>query len=468
MKSHLRPALTAALFASLAMGCAIPAFAQSAFVAPDNTYSGRVSVSATERGAPVVPGTAVTISGRDFKPGQEVVLKRGETLLNADGPFKADAEGQFSGSYTIPADAIPGLHPVIVTVTNPSFAEVIEVKVSPDIPVSGSDKFEMTSARVGHGLYQVAYSAASKALFVTSAVGRPPVAQSELFKLDPETLEILARTTPADAPKADDGRPGGVFAVYGVGVDDSRGTVWVTNTRQNTVAVYNQADLSLVKQFAPGTATHARDVVIDEKAGKVYVSATTTPNIVVIDAETLAVESMIEVPSSKRRTETSVGSLQLDTTTGKLVTVSLSSDEAAIIDTAKGEVEKVFALPGAAGAIGVGYDGTDNLVFVASQRSDNLLIVDAASGDVLHDVKVGAGPLNLEYEPKSGLVFVATRGSGTVGVIDKEGNLVANLDAGTYPNHLIAAEDGRIFMVNKSAGEDDPEGDRITRITPAH
>ena len=34
-------------------------------------------------------------------------------------------------------------------------------------------------------------------LFVTAAVGRPPVTQSELLKLDPETLEITARVTPA-------------------------------------------------------------------------------------------------------------------------------------------------------------------------------------------------------------------------------------------------------------------------------
>ena len=43
---------------------------------------------------------------------------------------------------------------------------------------------------------------------------------------------------------------------------------------------------------------------------------------------------------------------------------------------------------------------------------------------------------------------------------------VANLDGGTFPNHVHEDGKGHVFAVNKSRGEDDPKGDRITRIAP--
>ena len=49
---------------------------------------------------------------------------------------------------------------------------------------------------------------------------------------------------------------------------------------------------------------------------------------------------------------------------------------------------------------------------------------------------------------------------------DPEGTIVANIDGGTMPNQLRADGKGNVFVVNKSRGEDDPEGDRVWRITP--
>src|SRR3546814_12683168 len=96
-------------------------------------------------------------------------------------------------------------------------------------------------------------------LFVTSAVGRPPVKESALMKVNADTLKIEASVTPAADKTSDKGQ---IMAVYGVAVDDAAGTVWVTNTRANTVAVYKQSDLSLVKQFDHGVAPPAPSVPI--------------------------------------------------------------------------------------------------------------------------------------------------------------------------------------------------------------
>jgi DNA-binding beta-propeller fold protein YncE len=352
----------------------------------------------------------------------------------------------------------------VVRASQPAAATVVALRVSPNLPLSGQQAFQQSSGKLVQGLYQSAYSAGSNALFVTSAVGRPPVTQSQLLKVDPKTLKVVKAITPAQVP---DAKGGSVFAVYGVGVDDANGNVWVSNTRQDTVAVYRQSDLSLVHQFPVGAVPHARDVVVDAKRGKVFASAAGEDHLSVFDARTFKALEPITLASGVDDEKFVPMSLVLDEASGKLFTVSIGTPEAAVIDVASGKVEKVIDLGNSISASGVAFDAKRNRLFVASQGTDNLLIVDVASGKVLHDVPVGAGALNVAFEPVSGLAYVTNRGAGTVTVVDGDGKVVGNLDGGTFPNHVREDGKGNVFAVNKSRGADDPKGDRITRITPA-
>lgn len=460
-RSSVRALLGAsALTLSLLAG---PALADTVFTKPLVGFAGDVSAGGVER-APVVKGGKAVIEGEDLIPGQTVTLLRGTKALNAE-PITVGEDGKFSLPLDIDADAATGLQPIVVVTENPASAEVVELKISPEVPVAGAEKYTIASEKVVRGLYQVRLNGAGDAVFVTSAVGRPPVKESKLVKIDPSTLKILAETSPGAAPARPDGSDGGLFAVYGVDVDDANGNVWVTNTRQNTVAVYKQADLSLVKQFEPGAVPHARDVVVDEANGRAYVAATGAPEIKVFDIKTLEPLDPIVIETKVRGEEFSTMALDIDEAGGKLVTVSIATPEAALVDLKSGEV-KVIALPGVKAASGVAYDPQEGLIFVASQATDNLLIVKAETGEVLHDVAVGAGPLNVAFEPKGRLAYVANRGAGTIAVVDTQGQIVANLDAGSMPNQLRADQNGNVWAVNKSKGENDEAGDRIWRIAP--
>jgi len=351
----------------------------------------------------------------------------------------------------------------VVRASQPAAATVLKLRVSPQLPLSGQAQFAIQSNKLVPGLYQSAYSAASNAVFVTSAVGRPPVTQSQLLKLDPKSLKVTKAITPAQVPGSTNGA---VYAVYGVGVDDTNGNVWVTNTRQNSIAVYRQKDLSLVHQFPVDAVPHARDVVVDGTHGKVFASATGEDHLSVFDAKTLKELPAVTLESGVDDGKFTPMSLVLDEKGGKLFTVSIGTPEAAVIDVASGKVEKVIDLGNSISASGVAFDAARNRLYVASQGTDNLLIVDVAAGKVLHDVPVGAGALNVAFDDASGLAYVSNRGAGTVTVVNGDGKVVANLDGGTLPNHVRADGKGNVFAVNKSRGAEDPKGDRITRITP--
>ena len=242
--------------------------------------------------------------------------------------------------------------------------------------------------------------------------------------------------------------------------------VWVTNTRQNTVAVYRQSDLGLVKQFAPGTVPHARDVIVDQSLGKAYASATGTPDVVVIDTGTLEVAKKISVRSKKRGEEFSAASLSFDAAAHRLYVAGFSTSEVAVINTQTDEVENVFAVPGGRSTIGISHDPQTGRIFVAAQGSDNLIVLDGKDGKVIADTPIGAGALNVVFDPVKRLAYVANRGAGTVAVTDVDGKIVANLGAYPLANHVALGKAGTIYVVDKSAGVAGTESDTILRIAP--
>lgn len=451
----------------------VAAQAQARFDAPAE-FTGRFRVGSETPGTPVHSGGGVRVQGVGLVPGQGVTVQKGLAVLNPDGAITVDGEGNLSLGFTLPQDAATGLHKLVVIGENPSTATVIDLKVSPQIPLSGESLFSLHSVKAAAGVYQSVYGGAGDALFVAASSFRPP--SSTLQKLDPETLEVLAEIAPPEmpeelreAPAPGMPQPEGPqpAAVFGIAADDTKGTLWTTNTRHDSVAVYRQDDLSLVRQFPAGEVYHSRDVVVDAERGRAYVSASATGGIHVFDTATLEKIAVIQIASGQRGGEFSVMSLALDAAGGRLFTVSRTSNELAVIDLDSNDVARVLPVPGAKNASGVAFDADTGRVFVAAQDSDNLVILDLDSGEVLHDVPVGAGALNVAFEPVGRLAYVSNRGAGTVAVVSPDGEIVANLANGSYPNHVHADGRGNLYAVNKSLGEDDAAGDQVTLIRKA-
>jgi YVTN family beta-propeller protein len=465
----MRTALAVAL--TLALGaCA----SGPQFTSQDPSFKGRVGVTDT----PVVlAGKPVTLAGSDFVPGQRVTLSYGGVELGQT--VTADKDGKFRTQFVVPAEAEPGRYSLIASAAEPAASLLVPLKISPNVALSGQERFDVRHQTLVPGLYQAGYSAKTDRIFVTSAVGRPPVTRSELVRINAQTLAVEQRVTApvAPAPAARPGAPAAaagnapalppLFAVYGVGVDDANGNVWVTNTRQNTLAVYRQSDLALVKQFEPGVAPHSRDVLVDGQQGKAYASTVGNAELPVFDAKKLSLLKKIPIKTSLRGRDVkdfSPMSLALHEAGSRLYVVSMGG-EVAIIDTKTDTVEKVFAVDGVTGAAGIAYDAKNDRVFVAAQGSDNVVIVDAKTGKNVANVKTGAGTLNVTFDPVKRLAYVANRASDTVTVLDADGKIVGNLDVGSLPNHIAVDGKGAAYVVNKARGGNDAEGDRVSRIT---
>ncbi len=191
---------------------------------------------------------------------------------------------------------------LVITQTAPTAQTyTLSQTVYPDeTPVAPTSSTSSPAAptRLLPGFYQSAYSAAEDALYVTAS-DRGTGNGGYIYKLDPDTLTIEASFQTVDH----DGFT--KTGAFGIGVDDEHGNIWVSNTGSNSVAVYKESDLSLVKQFPAGETSHARDVVYDPSTDQVFVSsasegssATASGYISVYDADTL--EKVTDIQTGTR------------------------------------------------------------------------------------------------------------------------------------------------------------------------
>ena len=451
---HFKAAALAVALASLAFSAATQARGLSHPI--DADYKGSVYVSTS----PVYPGATVDVEGEGFKPGQDVQLLRDGDTITTQPILRVDAEGNFKAQVQLPPEAVVGVHPVVVQTVNPGFAEILDFKVSPKIPFSTQHDYNLKRAALNPGLFQGGYSARNHAIFVTSAVGRRPVKQSSLMKINPSSLAVEAQITPAKTADGTD-----IQAVYGLAVDDANDNVWVGNTRTGSVAVYRQSDLSLVKQFDNKIAPHNHGMAVDAKRNRAFVAADSATYVNVFDTVSLQEIKRVELVSPTRtKTPPEPISVAIDENAGKAY-VTADTHQVYVIDVATLEIDKVFNLKGAKDPMGVAVAPELGLIFVAAQGTDNVQILNAADGSVKADVKVGANPLAVTWDPVHKRAWVANRASDSVAVIDAHGNLTANLPGGSYANHVFTDGKGVVWSLNKSRGDTDKTGDHISRFS---
>jgi YVTN family beta-propeller protein len=298
------------------------------------------------------------------------------------------------------------------------------------------------------GLYQSAHSERNDALWATAAVGMPPapVTGSQLVKVDPDTLEVEA-TYPV--PVSESGTP---EAVYGIDVDDEHNTLWVTNTRNDSVAVYSQRDGRHLVTLTG--AKHSREVVVDEKRDLVWVSAYGSGELIAYDSETYEEVRRITVEGSGPT------GLAVNERTGAVYAADYVNSR--IIEVRPG-AEAPRLLPAGSGPLGIALSPDGRTAYTADQTTGTLTVVSLRSGTVTATVPTGAGAKSVDVAPRTGKVVVVNRLAGDVSVVDPcAKKVIATVPTGPLPNHVRVAG-GTAFVLDKSAAGAAGE-DLVTRI----
>lgn len=293
------------------------------------------------------------------------------------------------------------------------------------------------------GQYQSSYSARNHLLWVTSAVGRPPVTNSKLTAVDPRTLTVKKTITP---PVTDEST-GALEAVYGAAVDDEHNNVWVTNTRNNSVAVYNQktgAHLATLPDVG-----HSREVAVDERHDLAWATGNGDGSVVAFSTRTLKEVKRFTLDGS------SPAGIAVDERTGNAYATDLAGNRIIEVNAAS---DAIRLIPTGEGPISIALSKDGRTAYTADQGGGSVTAVDVVRGVTGKSLATGEGALSVAVDPKSGEVVVANRTAATLTVADKAlRKVVATVPTNANPNH-VEFGGGNGWVLDKSGaganGED--------------
>ena len=309
------------------------------------------------------------------------------------------------------------------------------------------------------GQFQVGYSKKNHKLFVPTVGARGGLASS-LARVNADTLQTEAF---AELPvKKNDKGQYGYTSAYGVTVDDVDGTVWVTNTTDNSVAVYDQQTLKLiwsnegVKKDDPNWIEHPRSVLVDHESGKAFVTGRYF--VSAIDLKTKQVEKIQLEGAPEGGTRYISMNLFLDG--GKLYVPERTGGKLFVVDTKTFKVEKTIQTQGEDSTVevrpsDVAVDHSLNEIYVSSQGvkgvNSGISVYDLTTGEFKKFVKFGTQALALEHDEDRDLVYVTDFGTGKVAVFDgRADEVIGEVEMnGAAANDVTLLKDGSVLVVDK-------------------
>ena len=309
------------------------------------------------------------------------------------------------------------------------------------------------------GQFQVGYSKKNHKLFVPTVGARGGLASS-LARVDADTLQTEAF---AELPvKKNDKGQYNYTSAYGVTVDDVDGTVWVTNTTDNSVAVYDQQTLKLiwtnegVKEGDPNWIEHPRSVLVDHESGKAFVTGRFF--VSAIDLKTKQVEKIQLEGAPDNGTRYVSMNLFLDN--GKLYVPERTGGKLFVVDAKTFKVEKTIQTQGEDSTVevrpsDVAVDRSLGEIYVSSQGvkgvNSGISVYDLNTGEFKKFVKFGTQALALEHDEDRDLVYVTDFGTGKVAVFDgRADEVIGEVEMnGAAANDVTLLKDGSVLVLDK-------------------
>ena len=415
----------------------------------------------------VLDGTTGTVSTSDKvtskpskdKQGNEVPAKTSEIQANSILKFKVTATAGDNSEVkqvTPETREFQGYPATATKTTKATDTTTPSTEAHRTVNASGS------VANIIQGLpgqFQVGYSKKNHKLFVPTVGARGNLASS-LARVDADTLQTEAF---AELPvKQNDKGQYGYTSAYGVTVDDVDGTVWVTNTTDNSVAVYDQQTLKLiwtnegVKEGDPNWIEHPRSVLVDHESGKAFVTGRFF--VSAIDLKTKQVEKIQLEGAPDGGTRYISMNLFLDG--GKLYVPERTGGKLFVVDTKTFKVEKTIQTQGEDSTVevrpsDVAVDRSLGEIYVSSQGvkgvNSGISVYDLHTGEFKKFVKFGTQALALEHDEDSDLVYVTDFGTGKVAVFDgRADEVIGEVEMnGAAANDVTLLKDGSVLVLDK-------------------
>ena len=309
------------------------------------------------------------------------------------------------------------------------------------------------------GQYQVAYSKATNKIWMVGVGARGDLA-STIARVNADTLQI--EEVAALPFELDKNGEFGYISAYGITVDDVSGTVWVTNTTDNSLSVFDQNTMEQIwtnhgiAESDPNWIEHPRSVLVDHNSGKVFVTG--RYYVSAIDMKTFEV-TKLQLEGAPNGGTRYVG-MNMTIDGDKLYVPERTGGKVFVINTKTFKTEQVIQTRGENSSVevrpsDVTIDHSENEMYVSSQGVDGvnsgISVYDLTTGAFKKFVKFGTQALSMENDENRDLVYVTDFGTGKIAIFDaKTDRVIGEVEMnGGKANDLTVTEDGSVIAVDK-------------------
>ena len=309
------------------------------------------------------------------------------------------------------------------------------------------------------GQYQVAYSKATNKIWMVGVGARGDLA-STIARVNADTLQI--EEVAALPFELDKNGEFGYISAYGITVDDVSGTVWVTNTTDNSLSVFDQNTMEQIwtnhgiAESDPNWIEHPRSVLVDHNSGKVFVTG--RYYVSAIDMKTFEV-TKLQLEGAPNGGTRYIG-MNMTVDGDKLYVPERTGGKVFVINTHTFKTEQVIQTRGENSSVevrpsDVTIDHSENEIYVSSQGVDGvnsgISVYDLTTGAFKKFVKFGTQALSMENDEGRDLVYVTDFGTGKIAIFDaKTDRVIGEVEMnGGKANDLTVTEDGSVIAVDK-------------------
>ena len=309
------------------------------------------------------------------------------------------------------------------------------------------------------GQYQVAYSKATNKIWMVGVGARGDLA-STIARVNADTLQI--EEVAALPFELDKNGEFGYISAYGITVDDVSGTVWVTNTTDNSLSVFDQSTMEQIwtnhgiSESDPNWIEHPRSVLVDHNSGKVFVTG--RYYVSAIDMKTFEV-TKLQLEGAPNGGTRYIG-MNMTIDGDKLYVPERTGGKVFVINTHTFKTEQVIQTRGENSSVevrpsDVTIDHSENEMYVSSQGVDGvnsgISVYDLTTGAFKKFVKFGTQALSMENDENRDLVYVTDFGTGKIAIFDaKTDRVIGEVEMnGGKANDLTVTEDGSVVAVDK-------------------
>ncbi len=202
----------------------------------------------------------------------------------------------------------------------------------------------------------------------------------------------------------------GLKGVHGVALAKDLNKGYITNGTDNTITVFDYNTFKVLKAITV-VGKKADAVMYNAPTKQIFVFNNGSGNVVVINAQTDEVVSLIEVG----------GAPEFAVADGKGTVFNNNEDtnEVTVIDTKTLKVKNHFSLLPNEVATGLGIDVVNNRLFSGCRKTKSLVVLDATTGKIIQTLPIGGGVDAVVYEKDLKLIMTSN-GEGNVTIIKQE------------------------------------------------